>query len=371
MRFFDHVAAGEARRTADGYLVADARAARTGMQEYLGSELGRPDLALVKVYRPAEEVFSRDSMSTYAHKPATNEHPAAQVSAENWKALSIGQIGEGIVRDGDHVRVPLILMDSQAIADYERGKRDLSMGYEAEIVFQDGQAPDGESYNAIQRNIRINHIALVQAGRAGTTRIGDARSFGVLDQAQPNPTPKGGHPMADTLRKVILDGLTIETTEQGEQAIAKLQKQIADSSVSLSDAQAKHVKQISDKDAELAKKDAEIDAMKAQVLSDADLDKRVQERAGLVTQAKAIADADYAGMADAEIKKAVVKAKCGDSAVDGKSAEYIAARFDILAEQGTPDPVRTALGDRSTATTVKDNGYAESVAAFNRPQKEA
>lgn len=369
MRFFDHVSAGEARRTADGYLVADARAARTGIQEYLGAELGAPDKAIVRVYRPADEVFSRDSLASYAHKPATNDHPAEQVTAANWKTHSIGQIGDDIVRDGDHVRVPLILMDSQAIADYERGKRDLSMGYEAEIVFQDGVTPEGEPYDAIQKGIRINHIALVDRGRAGSTRIGDTRSSGVLDHAHQSKT--GGHPMADTLRKVIIDGLTIETTEQGEQAISKLQKQIADSARTLADAEAKHVKAIADKDAELAKKDAEIDDLKTKVLSDADLDKRVQERADLITQAKAIADGDYAGLSDAEIKTAVVKAKFGDAAIQGKSPEYINARFDILAEQGTPDPVRAALGDRSTMTTVKDNGYAESVAAFNRTKKEA
>lgn len=42
--FTDRITVGSTRRTADGYLVADAKVARTGVQEYLGSELGRPDM---------------------------------------------------------------------------------------------------------------------------------------------------------------------------------------------------------------------------------------------------------------------------------------------------------------------------------------
>jgi len=49
------------RVTADGYMVAMPKAARIGMQDYMGSELGRPDLKVVRVYRPEEEVFNKDS----------------------------------------------------------------------------------------------------------------------------------------------------------------------------------------------------------------------------------------------------------------------------------------------------------------------
>src|SRR5690606_6822166 len=315
------------------YLVADARVARTGIQEYLGSEIGRPDLRVVRVYRPEAEVFSRDAMSTYGYRPMTNNHPPEQVTADNWKDYAIGQTGGDVVRDGEFVRIPLVLMDSAAIRDYEAGKRELSMGYEAEIVFQDGVTPDGEKYDAIQKSLRMNHLALVDKARGGDQlRIGDQRNSGVLDHAQNNPQHKGGHPMADTLRKVIIDGLTIETTEQGEQAIAKLQSAIADSARKRTDAEAVHAKALVDRAGEIAKLEAERDALRSQVLTDADIDARVQARADLVGKAKAIHDADYSGMADAEIKAAVVKAKVGYEAVKNKPQAYIDARFDILVE---------------------------------------
>ena len=61
MQLFERIQLGDRstrRRTSDGYLVAMGKAARTGIQIYSGSEVGRPDLAQVRVYRPADEVFS-------------------------------------------------------------------------------------------------------------------------------------------------------------------------------------------------------------------------------------------------------------------------------------------------------------------------
>lgn len=365
----DKVAAGNVRRSADGYLIADARVARTGIQTYLGSELGRPEMDTVRVYRPESEVFHRDSLASYAHKPATNDHPARMVTADTWKADAIGQIGEEIVRDGDHVRVPLILMDGNAIRAYQAGKRELSMGYTAEIVFDSGTTPEGEAYDAIQRNIRINHIALVRNGRAGSARIGDRHTparKGRADNQPPTEKPK----MSDNTRTILVDGLSVTCTDAGAQAIAKLQKQVQDSATALSDAESRHAAELADRDAKLAKAEAERDDAKAKVLSDADLDAKVQARADLIATAKAIADADYTGKPDADVRKAAVVAKLGDAAVKDKSDAYIEARFDILAEDAKADPVSRALRDVATRQPAKDNGYAASIADFDRTKKE-
>lgn len=353
INFFDTVLADKSsvRTTTDGYLVASVRCARTGIQEYLGDEVGRPDMPIVRVYRPESEVFHKDSLATYAHKPATNDHPAQPVNSTNHRDLAVGIIGDEVVRDGDHVRVPLMLTDQSAIDDYHSGKADLSMGYSAEIVFEPGVTDSGDKYDAIQRNIRNNHIALVDHGRAGSTRIGDSRSFGVLKLDAQKPTPKGGRQMAENLRKVIVDGLTVETTDQGAEAISKLQTQLAD-------ANSAHQKELADRDADIAKKEAEIDSLKEKVLSDADLDKRVQERADLIGTAKAISDMDYSGKTDAEIRKAAVVAKLGDAAIDSKPDAYIEARFDILADESKADPVRSAIVSGTQQTAVNDSHAA-------------
>ena len=132
---FDAIKITGVHRTADGFMVADARVSRSGIQEYLGIEvdpdntLGLRDKQIVRVYRPEDEVFGKKAMQTYAHRPVTNDHPSTPVTAENWKRLSIGSTGGEVARDGDWVRVPLVLMDAEAIAQVEGGKRELSMGY--------------------------------------------------------------------------------------------------------------------------------------------------------------------------------------------------------------------------------------------------
>lgn len=373
----DTVSVGAVRRTGDGYLVADAKVARTGVQTYLGSEVGRPDLALVRLYRPPEEVFAKDAMHSYAHRPMTLEHPKDSVTAANWGDVSVGQTGSEVMRDGEFVRVPMVLMDAAAITAYEAGTRELSMGYSADIEFVDGVTPDGQQYDAVQRQLRMNHLALVGKARGGEQlRIGDGRTPGEQDRGD-NNSPKRNHPMSDT-KTILVDGLSVVTTDAGVQAITKLQGQLQDSHTALSRATADHTATLALRDAEIAKRDAEIDDLRGKVLTDAALDARVQARGDLLATAKRIHDADYTGKSDSDIRKAVLVAKLGDAAIAGKSDAYIEARFDHLADAAKPaDPVANALrlGDSNpNRMQVNDNGYSESVAGLdyrNRSQKGA
>lgn len=161
------------RRTRDGYLVASMRFARTGIYDYRGYEVGRPDLNVVKVYRPIAEVFSAAAMRSFALKPVTNDHPADSVSAETWKTHAVGHVGAEIRRDGDYVSADIVIQDRSAIEAVEGGKRELSAGYDSHILWQDGTSPDGQAYQAIMTDISGNHIAIVDRGRAGRQcRIG-------------------------------------------------------------------------------------------------------------------------------------------------------------------------------------------------------
>ena len=347
MQLIDSVSVdeGSVRRTDDGYLVATARVGRANnVQVYTGDEMERPEMPFVRIHRPASEVFSKDAMTSVAHKPMTNDHPVDGVSADTWKRDAIGQMGDEITKDGEFVRVPLVMMDGAAIKDYEAGKRDLSLGYTADIDWTGGFTDSGQEYDAIQRNIRVNHVALVSEGRANQEfRIGDgANQWG----ARPTTRKAGGHKMAD-LQKAVIDGLTIDVTDQGAQAIEKLQKQLTDADKAKSDTQTTHDAAIAAKDAEIAKKQAEVDDLKGKVLDDAALDKRVQDRAELIGKATAIAkDLETTGVSDAEIRKATVAAKLGDAAIKDKSEAYIDARFDILSEDSaTPTDTLRTIGN--------------------------
>jgi hypothetical protein len=173
--FTDHAAIAGTKRTGDGYMAAEARIARTGIQNYNGYEVARPDLSTVRVYRSPEEVFAPAAMSSAAHKPLTVDHPGENVDATRWKGTAVGWTGGEIQRDGDYLRVPMMLADAGAIADVASGKRELSAGYTCDLRWGAGTTPQGETYDAVQTGIRINHVAIVAAGRAGAAcRIGDA-----------------------------------------------------------------------------------------------------------------------------------------------------------------------------------------------------
>jgi hypothetical protein len=194
---------GQPRMTRDGYMVATARVARTGVQTYLRSELGLDGAGTINVYRPPEEVFNQDSLASYAFKPVTINHPSANVTSETWKDTARGHVGDQVTRDGEFVKVPFVLMDAQAIAAAKSTHPEISMGYTAEIVMKDGVAPDGQSYEAYQANIRINHQAFVTNARGGNKlRIGDsAEHWGaspVTDRATDQPK---GNPMPDNLHR--------------------------------------------------------------------------------------------------------------------------------------------------------------------------
>ena len=378
MKLTDGVALDGARLVDSGYLEANARTARTGVQQYLGREVGRPDLDIVNVYRAEDQVFSKASLETFSKLPLTNDHPAEQVTADNWRRLAVGVTGDEVLRDGDFLKIGLKITDAAMVKAVQAGKRDLSVGYTTELIWEDGVAPDGTPYQARQTAIIANHIAIVAKGRAGAeVRIGDgAGSWGA------SPVTVGDRSM--TTRTILIDGLSVELTDKDaqivERTISNLTKSLADANAkATTDAKEmadKHAKEIEAKDAEikdkdkaLAKAEAERDDFKAKVLTDAALDKRVAERSALLSSAKAIAPkAALDGLSDAAIRKATVVAVLGDAAVADKAEAYIDARFDILVEGLKADPIKSALlsapqptGDAAAGSTAAQAAMAASL----------
>ena len=311
-------------------------------------------MEIVSVYRPESEVFNKESLESYAHKPISDDHPPEDVTADNWKQYAGGDIGSDIVRDGEFVQVSYKLMDAALINKVTSGKREVSMGYTAEIEFADGVTPNGEAYQAIQKNIRINHLAIVDRGRAGKEcGFTDAQNWGT------SPITKVLGDNNVDLKTLIVDGLTVETTETGLVSVNKIADAKNEAVKALNDAKIEHKTAIDAKDAELAAKDAEIDALKTAKLSDADIDAKVQARSDLLTKAKLVADTDFTGLSDADIKKSAVVAVLGDAAIEGKADAYIDARFDILAESvDKSDPFAQGMQDRKPQQ-LADNGQAE------------
>lgn len=348
-------------------MLAMSRVARVGIQLYRGAEIGRPDISVARVYRPADAVFAVDSMASYAGKPVTVGHPSVAVTADNWKELTVGNVLQGVGRDGDFVVVPFQLMHKPAIQRVKDGTNEISMGYSTDIEWRSGKTADGEEYDAVQVGpITINHLAIVQKARGGAElRVGDSPdSWGVVpvtDDKEPE--------MADNLRSVIVDGLSVSTTEQGAQAIAKLSDERNAARKELSDANTAHAAALVDKDKEIGKLTAELQAAKDAAPKAADIDKLVAERADLVAVVKTVdASLDPAGKTNAELRRAVVTKKLGDAAVKDKNDDVVSGMFEaVSAGIKKPDPVRDALGVKPQGGTTPagqvtgDSAYAKYV----------
>ena len=149
---------------ADGFMYDSPIVARTGIYTYVN-----PDKTIRREYRPREEVFDNESMLSFKGKPIVVEHPkTGKITSKTAKGLSIGAIlSNGYVRqcDGgvDYVGCDIVIHDPAAIGDL----RELSLGYRCDVEETPGVTATGEHYDAIQRNIRINHLAVVKKARAG------------------------------------------------------------------------------------------------------------------------------------------------------------------------------------------------------------
>ncbi len=153
--------------TGEGFLICrNAPIARTGTQEYLGREIGLDGAdseRLVTVYRSPEEVFSDAALASFEGKPATNDHPPDLIGPDDVAVYEKGHaqnIRRGSGEWADYILADLHIHDRELIDAVQNGKREISCGYTCEYV----ENADG-TYS--QKNIRGNHIAVVDRGRAG------------------------------------------------------------------------------------------------------------------------------------------------------------------------------------------------------------
>lgn len=178
MRMTDRVAVSDMQMTGEGYLRASARISRTGIQEYMGYEFGKTDdeaLKTFRIYRPTDEVFSPETLASWKLKPVTDAHPIENVTAETWRKEAVGIVAEDVRQDGDHTAATLLITDADIANRIQRkGSVELSCGYDCDLDETPGVTADGEPYDAVQRAIRGNHVAIVDQGRCGPScKVGD------------------------------------------------------------------------------------------------------------------------------------------------------------------------------------------------------
>jgi uncharacterized protein len=333
MKFTDRANIGQVKRTEEGYIATQARALRTGVQEYAAWEFG--DMAIsdgfdrddiIRVYRPPESVFSKDSLKTAVHIPVTVDHPDEMVSSANYADLAVGEVSTDVMRDGEFVAFSIMVKDKRGIEAIDAGKVELSAGYTAELV-----RVAHTDYDYVMGRPHYNHLAIVDKARAGEeARIGDnaAKQWG----AAPLSKPDKKETVMDIV-KVMIGDKAVSVAAADADIVTKLMQDLeaekashAATKVEAADA-ARQIKTPEDI---------------AQMVADG-----VKEIAEVSAKAsKLVKDYDATGKSAMEIRRDVIQKVYGDEAIaDLQSDAEIKAAFAVARVEETPDPVRAAAAD--------------------------
>lgn len=297
---------------AAGGVLLPATPSRTGIQEY--HEDGR----LVREYRPTEEVFHVDSLDSFRAAPVTLGHPQTPVTPESWSQLSVGSVlsvgSQPFAENGsDWVKADLSIQRNDAIDDVKSKRRTgLSVGYTCDIDETAGVTPDGQPYDRVQRNIRVNHLALLASTES--PRAGAGARLRIDTQKE-------------NTMKVTLNGIEYEVGSDAH--ISALSAEVKKATERADSAE----KDVSDVKAKLAAIEAERDAAVLRADS-VDVDKAAEQLIDFRADAARVLGKDYsfAGKSQHQIRLDALEklgAKVSDDSEDYVKI-YFQARLDSL-----------------------------------------
>lgn len=317
-----------AKVTPEGFVELEGWAARAGVQAYPERPVGQR-----AQYRPPEEVSSADSLASWKGKALTVRHPqqrgdvAPILSPDNWS-----EHAGGVVLDASwdaelgHVKVKILAQSQEAIdaLTSPTGPRQLSAGYLRTLDLTPGATADGVAYDSVQRNIQINHLALVDLARAGdTARVG-------LDSK--------GKPMEFV--EVIINGRRVRVAKE-DAAVVQAEADALTKAQADADAKAEaQAAKVRDAEAKLAEADAKRIAAEADAKAFRDAQTKEEGKA-LRAQLKdllpgvSVGDVDNAGL-----KRALVLGAYPE--MDGLSAEALLAVYPKAVERLKADRGRAA-----------------------------
>lgn len=160
---------------------------RTGPQQYTSRELGvtkgGEKTFIINVNRHEEDVFHEDTLKSIEGKRVTLGHPKDEngnlinVTSKNYDKYGVGYI-LNVRRDGNNIVGDIIVENEDVInLIVNKDVRELSLGYTSVYEL------DGDR-DLKQTNIIVNHLALVEKGRAGNAMI--------VDEANQEINERGG-----------------------------------------------------------------------------------------------------------------------------------------------------------------------------------
>ncbi len=364
---FDAGTIGKLERTPVGGVRVPARVTRSGVLEYR-----RQDGTTSREWRPPEEVFAADSLASLADAAVTVGHPVAgRVTPESFRADAVGYVREAGRADGRFVATMLAVQEAGAISRIDAGELvELSCGYRCTVERKTGVTPDGERYDAIQRGIRYNHVALLpkgggRAGREVALRVDGAS----IEITEPSTAQSDGvHARAernDHMKTERIDGIDYEIgtaawTQARERHDAKVRADVEAADKRAKEAEAKATAETARADA-AEKRIRELEGE----LAPAKIDVRVSQRAALIERVRPVvgADAKLDGKSDIEVMVAALTKLDPEFKADSIDATqretYVRARFEAEMRHAAKTLSPSGAARADAFSTVPSGGGAK------------
>jgi hypothetical protein len=336
------------KETPEGYLQGRAVVTNIGIFPYLVD--GRIENRL----RTPEDVLDAESLDSLRNKPLTNDHPSVAVDADNIETYQVGHLGTDIRVDGYSVSADIIITHSDTIAMVKAGKVALSCGYFSELKDVSG-TKWGQPYDSMQTNIRYNHVAIVDAGRAGDDaqmQLDSKTNFicGLSVKDKQKPQEKQIDTEVDDSKENIMEYRKITVDSK----IVEVQADAADEVIALVEARdtasAKAVKlegEVTALDTKATGLEAQVDGLTADLAAakkakdeavsslDAQIVAGIESRLAVIAVAKELEVAFDAKDTNIDIQKKVVLSQYDNSEeisakMDEKGAVYVDGLFDRI-----------------------------------------
>lgn len=347
-------------RTREGFIRAQGTITRAGI--FREPFKGR----LVNELRPPDEVFSAKSLASYALMPLTVDHPPiGLLTPATVRQFQVGSVGAPIVR-GDVAIADLLITDVAAIAAVEAGKTALSCGYTSMVYEVPGtfKMPDGQvvRFDTIQTDIVGNHLAIVEAGRAGPEAVIRMDSAALLLAPMPEisllgsssehkstSNPGGLEPRKGTGMKIKIGSTEIEVDDNVAAALqterADAARSIRESSVALDAAKAEQSKLAGQLAAQAATQVANQDEAK------------LAARLELIARCAPVlgkAPAELVRLDSAALMRAVIAVKAPGIVLDNRDEAFIAGAFEtvMLVRHDSAAQLRTAVGQAAVVSSA-------------------
>ncbi|MHC3125295.1 DUF2213 domain-containing protein [Acinetobacter sp. GN11] len=267
----------------------------------------------INVYTSAEELFKPAAIKSWDGADATDYHPPKnEINAANWKDYHIGYC-ENVRQEGEYLVGDLLIKDKDSIDLIQNNERlEMSLGYAATLVLEQGTAPDGTVYQAKFINFIGNHVALVKYGRCGgDCRIGDEKQ-----------TPKG------KTMEVSVNGIRFDIGDNKPLADALKQQQeqlenlkaaklkVGDKQFSIGD-ELNAVQAVVDQlQTDKTTLEQKVGDLEKNQMTPEKLEQAAAERTAVIADAKALVPTvKTEGCTCEQIKRDVIAAKAGDALV--------------------------------------------------------